>query len=141
MHKDLQVLRNRAVSRSKQRLAITHATEYRELLKEECHKLGISAPREHVSTTSNKELSDEIERLKRLLEHTRLTGKALECAFCGWDKVDDLTQGADLVYRCSVHICEVCRYEGYARENEKILCDTHAELSYKEDQYEKPKND
>ena len=128
MDKDLQVLRNRAVSRAKQRLAITHTTEYRELLIEECYKLGISAPREHVSTTSNKELSDEIERLKRLLEHSRLIGKPLECAFCGWDKAEDLKQGSDLVYRCSVHTCEKCRAEGYARDDEQgsILCDDHA---------------
>ena len=125
-------LRNKAVSRAKQRLSVRYAEEYRVLLVEECHKLGISAPRENHNTNSNKELSKELEKLKQLLEHTRLTGKALECAFCGWDKTEDLSQGSDLVYRCSVHTCEVCRYEGYARPDEgNILCDTHATIKYK----------
>jgi hypothetical protein len=121
-------LRNKAVSRAKQRLSLRYAQEYRETLIEECEKLGIKPPKEHGSTLTNLELERKIARLERLLENQKLDGKRLECDFCGWDTPEELKIGTDGKYRCSVHTCEICKYEGYARGDDKgsILCDHHA---------------
>jgi hypothetical protein len=113
-------LRNLAVSRAKQRLAVSHANEYRKLLVEECERVGVSAPKEHGTTKVSLELELKIQKLTKLLQ-----AQKIECDFCGWDEVDGLEIGSDKRLRCSVHTCKVCRGEGYARAHGDILCDHH----------------
>jgi hypothetical protein len=113
-------LRNLAVSRAKQRLAVAHPNEYRKLLIEECEKAGVSAPKEHGTTKVSLELELKIQKLTKLLQ-----AQKVECDFCGWNEIEGLEIGSDNRLRCSVHTCEVCRAEGYARANGDILCDHH----------------
>lgn len=114
-------LRNLAVSRAKQRLAVNNANEYRKLLVEECERVGVSAPKEHGTTKVSLELELKIKQLEKLIE-----SQHLQCDFCGWNEPEGLLVGSDNKLRCSVHTCEICKYEGYARSGGDIRCNTHA---------------